>query len=94
MTLAADYHRRSCEPGSRNQREVRVEIEGMRDRDTIPSQILSQSKARPQRFQAVQTAAKRKFRYATQAIEKRTTSLNATQMDPESRSIQTTGPAQ
>src|SRR5579863_2937087 len=63
----------------------------MRDRDTIPSQILIKQKARPQRFQAIQAAAKRKLRYAAQATEKRSTPLNATQMNPERCWIQRPG---
>jgi hypothetical protein len=87
LALAADYHRHACEPGGWNQREVGVEIESLRDRDMVPSQVLSQAKACPERFRSIQTAAKWKLRNVAQTIEKRSPPLNATQVKSECRLI-------
>jgi hypothetical protein len=62
LALTADHYWRPRQSRGWNQRQVRIEVEGLRNRNVIPAQVLSQPETRSQGLQARQAPAQAKLR--------------------------------
>src|SRR5579863_5542514 len=71
LPVTADYYRNSGEPCRRNQCQVRIEIEGMSDRDVKFPQMPSQPPTAPKRLYTVEAAAETELLQLAQTFKQR-----------------------
>src|ERR1700676_21645 len=88
LALAANHYRYARPTGCRNQHEVRVKVEGMRDINLLSLQVSGKPPASPHRCGAVQAAAQGKFCHLTESLEKWPLALKAAQMHVKKIGIQ------
>src|SRR5450432_1147482 len=83
LTLAANYHGNTGQSRRWNQREIGIEIKGMRNRRVVSPQMPGQTKTRLHRLQIVETAFEWEFCHIAKAILKRALPLNAAELKSE-----------
>jgi hypothetical protein len=80
LAMAADDDGHAGKPGGGNEREVGVEIEGVRDLHVMMAQIAAQVEARAQRLPSEETTAEAEFRSVWEVMGERAAPANATEV--------------
>jgi len=81
LALAANHHRNAGKAGGRNQSEVRIEIEGMRNLDMLPPQTTAKPQASAPRLQSVEVLSEPELWDLAKIPGEGTRALNAAQVN-------------
>ena len=88
LSMAADNHRNSGQPGRRNHSEIGVKIECMRYLHSVAPQMTTQKPASAQRFPAIQTPAHIEFGNVRETIGERPFTQKAASMKLKSVGVE------